>query len=354
MTNEIKNAASELRPILSRIQKNPSKSMATILSGKEEVYSRYQPIFSRENIGNITEDEFKSFLLFRNNRHWWSLHRFGSYMTADMDKLRTAIGLLLDESKSIKDRFDYLLPNSGALVPRLGGATLTPILHIAHPNKYGVYNNATTAGLKVLNLLPKFDRNMPFSHRYVKVNEILLVLADELQIDLWTLDAMWWQIVEDQTPPEKITPDVAVEVTIVDDVEVQVFGLERYLQEFIRDNWDKIKEFKEWALFEEDGNLAGFEYNTGEIGRIDLLARHKTTPKWLVIELKRNQTSDQTIGQVLRYMGWVKRNLANSKDQVEGMIICRSIDAGLKYAIENTNNVKILVYEVNFQLRLEK
>jgi hypothetical protein len=354
ITTEIKNAANELRPILNRAQKNPSKGMATILQGRNEVYAYYQPIFSQEYINELTEEQFKSFLLFKNNRHWWSLHRFGGYMTADMKKLREALALLLDENKTIKERFDYLLPNSGAFVPRLGGATLTPILHIAHPNKYGVFNNATTAGLKSLKLLPHFERNMPFSERYAKVNDILLALADEMQIDLWTLDALWWQVVEDQTPSEKLVPEEEIEVTIVDEVVSQSFGLERYLQEFIRDNWDKIKELKDWDLYEEDGNLVGFEYNTGEIGRIDLLARHKTSPKWLVIELKRNQTSDQTVGQVLRYMGWVTRNLADAKDQIEGIIICKSSDASLGYALMNTNNVKLLLYEVDFQLRLGK
>jgi hypothetical protein len=50
----------------------------------------------------------------------------------------------------------------------------------------------------------------------------------------------------------------------------------------------------------------------------------------------------------------VNTNLADPKDQVEGIIICKSSDISLKYALMNTRNVKILHYEVNFQLRLEK
>jgi len=42
----------------------------------------------------------------------------------------------------------------------------------------------------------------------------------------------------------------------------------------------------------------------------------RTVPRWLVVEHKRNQTSDQTVGQLLRYIGWVKRHLAEDGDVV--------------------------------------
>ena len=53
-----------------------------------------------------------------------------------------------------------------------------------------------------------------------------------------------------------------------------------------------------------DDPEAGNQYPT-DVGRIDVLARHKTQPRFLVIELKRNQSTHQTIGQTLRYVGWV-------------------------------------------------
>jgi RecB family endonuclease NucS len=37
-----------------------------------------------------------------------------------------------------------------------------------------------------------------------------------------------------------------------------------------------------------------------DIGPVDILAVHKKQPRFLVVELKRNQTSDQTVGKVLR------------------------------------------------------
>ena len=104
-------------------------------------------------------------------------------------------------------------------------------------------------------------------------------------------------------------------------------------------------------LFEEDGEQVGYEYNTNEIGRIDLLAKHRNEPKWLVIELKRNQSSDETVGQVLRYMGWVKSHRANLNETVHGLIISKIADQRLDYALMSVPTIDILQYEVDFHLK---
>ena len=88
-----------------------------------------------------------------------------------------------------------------------------------------------------------------------------------------------------------------------------------------------------------------------EIGRIDPLAKHKDKPKWLVIELKRNQASDDTMGQVNRYMGWVKSNLAQEGEEVYGLIIARDMPERLKYALLVNSSIKFMEYEIDFQLK---
>jgi RecB family endonuclease NucS len=114
-------------------------------------------------------------------------------------------------------------------------------------------------------------------------------------------------------------------------IATQRFGLERHLHEFLRDNWDHIS--NDWAIYSEPGDdEAGYEYPCN-VGRIDLLARHKREGRWLVIELKREQSTDQTVGQLLRYMGWVKQHLAGNDKSVQGLIICRQADAAIQYAL---------------------
>jgi len=69
-----------------------------------------------------------------------------------------------------------------------------------------------------------------------------------------------------------------------------------------------------------------------------------------VIELKRNQTSDDTVGQVLRYMGWVQHKLASPGERVEGLIIARSPDLKLHYALSQVADVRVRTYRVEFSL----
>jgi hypothetical protein len=97
------------------------------------------------------------------------------------------------------------------------------------------------------------------------------------------------------------------------------------------------------------GEIVGYEYQTS-IGRIDLLARHTQDPCWLVIELKRGQTSDETVGQVLRYMGWVREKLASPGDEVHGLIIAHEPDERLHYALLSSDKIELLLYDVAFHL----
>ncbi len=68
------------------------------------------------------------------------------------------------------------------------------------------------------------------------------------------------------------------------------------------------------------------------------------------MELKRGQTGDQTVGQLLRYMGWVKNKLAGPGESVEGLVIAHDVDDSIRYALSVTTNVDVQLYEVKFSL----
>ena len=202
--------------------------------------------------------------------------------------------------------------------------------------------------MEAVGTFPTFERGASFSDRYLAVNDVLNDLAQELQIDLWTLDSLWWKIksAEDKND-DPIEP---VNGASGGNKDAHAFGLERHLHDFMFDNWGKLDLGKDWDLHQEDGEIIGYEYNTKEIGKIDLLAHHKTDPRWLVIELKRQQTSDATVGQVLRYMGWVKKRLAVEDETVAGLIITQQADLKINYALMHTQNVRLLCYRVEFYL----
>ena len=119
-----------------------------------------------------------------------------------------------------------------------------------------------------------------------------------------------------------------------DDVEESKKKLEQRLREkqvenFFRDN---LKLIEPGLKLYKKGNKTGQQFETPDGGILDLLT---VTPdgKFVVIELKRDQTSDETVGQTLRYMGWVKRNLAPPKSIVRGYIVARDFDKYVTYAL---------------------
>ena len=193
---------------------------------------------------------------------------------------------------------------------------------------------------------PEVSSDTSFGDRYEAVNGVLTDLVAATDIDRWILDFLFWRVTEPLEPVDDVPvarePGETTPVS-VDSLVTQQFGLERHLQDFLRDNWDTT------ALSRQDPE-AGFEYPC-DIGRIDILAHHRSEPRWLVVELKRNQTSDQTVGQVLRYIGWVRSRLAKPGEKVEGLIIAREIDAGFTYALSATTDVALNLYEVEFRLR---
>jgi hypothetical protein len=126
-----------------------------------------------------------------------------------------------------------------------------------------------------------------------------------------------------------------------------LFYMEKQLEDFIIHNWENTELGKKYDLIIEEGVLLSQQYRT-DIGPIDILAKDKETGGYVVIELKKDQTSDDTVGQVARYMGWVKRN--KNTDDVKGVIIAGQYDQKLDYALGVVQNVEVFLYEVNFKL----
>ena len=96
-------------------------------------------------------------------------------------------------------------------------------------------------------------------------------------------------------------PNHLSEPDVVDQTE---FVLEKYLEEFIISNFKQIFKNKH-EVYEDDEGNDGQQYTT-DIGPIDILATEASSKTFVVIELKKGRTSDQVVGQILRYMGWVK------------------------------------------------
>lgn len=143
-------------------------------------------------------------------------------------------------------------------------------------------------------------------------------------------------------------PVEAEVVEISPEVGEAEFAMEKHLEDFLVRNWESTELGKKYDLIEQDGDIVSPQYRT-DVGYIDLLVKDKETKQYVVIELKKAQTSDVTVGQVARYMGWVKTHLADGQE-VNGIIIARSNDLKLQYALQTVPNVELFVYKVSFAL----
>lgn len=156
-------------------------------AARDAVYARFGRAFAPENLPALTAEEYLAFLRFENNQHWTGINRYGSRTVRDMDALRSALVTLTDESRPLAERYTAA---TGDMVVGLDRATATPILHVAYPEQYGVWNSKSEAGLKLLGLYPKLG-GVSSGQQYAAINAVLLRLRDKLGISLWTLDTLW-------------------------------------------------------------------------------------------------------------------------------------------------------------------
>lgn len=68
------------------------------------------------------------------------------------------------------------------------------------------------------------------------------------------------------------------------------------------------------------------------------------------MELKRGRVSNVIVGQIQRYMGYVKDELAEKNQKVKGIIIAFEDDIRLRRALSVTQNINFYKYEINFSL----
>jgi restriction system protein len=131
--------------------------------------------------------------------------------------------------------------------------------------------------------------------------------------------------------------------------DASVFVLEKYLEEFIVSNFNTIFEGA-LKIYKETEDNDGQQYTT-DIGPIDILAVENESNSFVVIELKKGRPSDQVIGQLLRYMGWVKEKLCMDGQAVKGLVICQDQDKKPTYALKMVSNIDVRYYTVSFSLR---
>jgi endonuclease len=124
------------------------------------------------------------------------------------------------------------------------------------------------------------------------------------------------------------------------------FAYEHDLRDFLARNLHLIE--PGLTLYSEEG-VTGIEFPVG--GRwIDILAVDRSRA-YVVIELKVSKGYDRTIGQLLRYMGWIEKHHAEEGQSVRGVIIAKTISDDLKLACNRISGIQLFEYSLSVDLK---
>ena len=145
-----------------------------------------------------------------------------------------------------------------------------------------------------------------------------------------------------QAAPGLIATDPEVE-------DAAAFAMEKHLEDFLVKNWAQTELGRDYDIYTEDGEPVGQQYPT-DTGPMDLLAIKKDKSELLVVELKKGKASDVVVGQMLRYMGFVKEDLAEPHQTVRGVIIALEDDLRIRRALAVTPSIQFFRYQISFKL----
>jgi hypothetical protein len=95
-----------------------------------------------------------------------------------------------------------------------------------------------------------------------------------------------------------------------------------------------------------DGDVEGRQLDTATVGIIDLLAIDKNE-NLVVIELKAGKAGDSVCGQILGYVAWVRKELAEGK-KVRGIIVASDFSDRLRYAATGVDSLSLIRYSITF------
>ncbi len=144
-------------------------------------------------------------------------------------------------------------------------------------------------------------------------------------------------------PVEASAPAEPMEEPDIEGAEVSL-KFEKDLEDFIVENLHLIE--SGLSLYYDEEGRPGRQYPT-DVGTIDVLCKNQND--YVLVELKKGRTSDQVVGQISRYIGWVKEFIAEGSQRVRGIIIVHDFDPKLKYAVRAHDSLQLKYYEIQLK-----
>lgn len=144
-----------------------------------------------------------------------------------------------------------------------------------------------------------------------------------------------------------ITEDEEQEVVTANEDSPLLFPVEANLRDFLIENLHLVKDFRLKPYTDPETGRDGKEFPT-DVGPIDILAEEESGGL-VVFELKLSRGPDRALGQLQRYMGWVKAHVAKGRT-VRGVIVANRMDTRIKYAVSVSKDISLYEYELKFEL----
>lgn len=145
----------------------------------------------------------------------------------------------------------------------------------------------------------------------------------------------------DPTPISELTPTVEEPSEAMPEASEE-FAYEHDLRDYLARNLHVIE--PSLKLYTEEG-ITGVEFPVG--GRyIDILAVDHAG-SYVVIELKVSKGYDRVVGQLLRYVSWIKKNHAEPGQGVRGIIIAKQISEDLRLACSELPSISLYEYSLS-------
>ncbi len=126
------------------------------------------------------------------------------------------------------------------------------------------------------------------------------------------------------------------------------FLLEKDLQNYLARNLQVIEPGLRLYVDESEA-ITGIEVEAGG-RRIDILAIDQSNCL-VVLELKVSKGYDRVVGQLLRYVNWVRKELADPGQKVRGIILCRTMTEDLRLACAGVPNIELFEYQLSVTVK---
>lgn len=184
--------------------------------------------------------------------------------------------------------------------------------------------------------------------------EVFLALATDARKRLQVLETL---VRVYRFPPERVRFLWAL---VQEDKELATGGVresdataltEKAVEEWLQRNWGST-EFSRLGIDLCEPSTHGFRCRQvlTPMNTIDLLGFHQQRREWWVFELKKGRTSDAVVGQIGRYIGWMRERVTPTED-VRGAIIVGRTDDKLIYSVRSNARLSLWEYDSQFAVR---